>query len=109
VLYEAPHRILETLSDITEILGDRPVVVARELTKVHEEFLEGAASEVRNTLATRPAVKGEFTLLIGKAEAPSADETLLEAGIPRMEAMKTLARERGISKHEVYKRLNERE
>jgi len=117
VLYEAPHRILEALSDITEILGDRPVVVARELTKVHEEFLEGAASEVRNTLATRPAVKGEFTLLIGKAEAPSADETpletamerLLEAGIPRMEAMKTLARERGISKHEVYKRLNERE
>ena len=117
VFYEAPHRILETLDDIAEVLGDRSIVLARELTKVHEEFLEGAARQVRKTLASRPVLKGEFTLLIGKSEAPEVDdtplqtamETLIEAGVPRMQAMKTLARQRGMSKHEVYKRLNEHE
>jgi 16S rRNA (cytidine1402-2'-O)-methyltransferase len=117
VFYEAPHRILETLDDIAEVLGDRPIVLARELTKVHEEFLEGAALEVRKLLASRPVLNGEFTLLIGKSEAPEVDdtpleaamETLTKAGVPRMEAMKTLARQRGMSKHEVYKRLNEHE
>jgi 16S rRNA (cytidine1402-2'-O)-methyltransferase len=117
VFYEAPHRILETLDEIAEVLGDRPIVLARELTKVHEEFLEGAAREVRKALADRPVLKGEFTLLIGKSETPEVDETpleaaldkLVQAGVPRMQAMKTLARQRGMSKHEVYKRLNEHE
>jgi 16S rRNA (cytidine1402-2'-O)-methyltransferase len=117
VFYEAPHRILETLDEIAEVLGDRPIVLARELTKVHEEFLEGAAIEVRKLLASRPVLKGEFTLLIGKSETPEVDDTpleaamekLMQAGVPRMEAMKTLARQRGMSKHEVYKSLNEHE
>jgi 16S rRNA (cytidine1402-2'-O)-methyltransferase len=115
VFYEAPHRIVETLDDIAEILGARPIVLARELTKMHEEFLDGTAAEVREALAQRPSLKGEFTILIGKSEIRQIDETPLEAamealtraGVPRMEAMKTLARERGMSKHEVYKRLNE--
>lgn len=116
VFYEAPHRILEALDDVVEVLGPRRVTIARELTKIHEEFLVGEASQVRETLAKRPSIKGEITLMIGKGEAPAADTTpieeafdkLLESGMPRMDAMKTLARERGLSKREVYQKLNER-
>jgi 16S rRNA (cytidine1402-2'-O)-methyltransferase len=113
VFYEAPHRILETLEAIETTLGARPVVVARELTKIHEEFLRGTAAEVRAQLAARDSVKGEITLLIGKAEAPPPDDTPLEEavealireGVPRMDAIKQVARRRGLSKREVYKHV----
>jgi 16S rRNA (cytidine1402-2'-O)-methyltransferase len=116
VFYEAPHRIVETLNDIAEILGPRQVTLARELTKIYEEFLTGEASEVCKKLAERPAIKGEITLMIAKGEAPVADpvpieaafDKLLAAGVPRMEAMKTVARDRGLSKREVYQKLNQR-
>ena len=116
VFYEAPHRILEALEDIAEVLGPRRVTIARELTKIHEEFLTGEAAELRETLAKRPALKGEITLMIAKGDATAADaipieaafDKLLEAGVPRMEAMKTVARERGLSKREVYQKLNDR-
>jgi 16S rRNA (cytidine1402-2'-O)-methyltransferase len=86
------------------------------LTKIHEEFLIGEPYELREILAKRPSIKGEITLMIGKAEVRAVDATpietafdkLLEAGVPRMEAMKTVARERGLSKREVYQKLNER-
>ena len=115
VFYEAPHRILETLEAIEETLGPRPVVIARELTKIHEEFLRGTAAEVRAQLAGRDAVKGEITLLIGRAAAPPPDDTPLEdavealmnAGAARMDAIKQVARRRGLSKREVYDRLLE--
>ena len=115
VFYEAPHRILEALEDIGKILGERPVVLARELTKIHEEFLHGTAAEIRDELEKRPSVKGEITLIIGKAETGEVDdsplaeavEKLVESGVSRMEALKTVARRRGLSKREVYKRLNE--
>src|SRR5579871_3956568 len=69
VFYEAPHRIVETLTDVVEVLGEsRHVVIAREVTKLHEEFLRGRAGEVLANLKAREAVKGEITLLIGKAE-----------------------------------------
>src|SRR5229473_2356544 len=69
VFYEAPHRIIEALSDVCEVLGnDRHVVIAREVTKLHEEFLRGRASEMLEILKSRDGVKGEITLLIGKAE-----------------------------------------
>jgi 16S rRNA (cytidine1402-2'-O)-methyltransferase len=118
VFYEAPHRIVEALTDIAEVLGARPVTLGRELTKIHEEFLIGEASYLLQALAERPALKGEITLMIGKGDpAPAADlmpieaafDQLLEAGVPRMEAMKTVARERGMSKREVYQKINERE
>src|ERR1700674_3618467 len=65
VFYEAPHRLLETLSDVSEILGeDRHVVVAREVTKIHEEFLRGRAREILGQFKARGDVKGEITLLI---------------------------------------------
>src|SRR5215470_18115493 len=69
VFYEVPHRIVESLEDAVQVLGgSRQVVVSREVTKIHEEFLRGRASEVLETLKSREAVKGEITLLIGKAE-----------------------------------------
>ena len=113
VFYEAPHRILETLEDVEKVLGPRHVVVARELTKVHEEFLRGPAGEVRATLASRPSVKGEITLLIGKAQEPPSDPMSIEesveacerAGMSRMDAIKEVARKRGLSKREVYRRM----
>ena len=77
IFYEAPHRIVDTLAAVEQALGDRPVVVARELTKIHEEFLRGTAAEVRATLAARESVKGEITLLIGKGTAVAVDDTPL--------------------------------
>src|SRR5579864_3499924 len=75
VFYEAPHRIKEALQDVVAVLGERRfIVVAREVTKVHEEFLRGSAGEVLQELEARGEVKGEITLLIGKAE-PAAAET----------------------------------
>jgi 16S rRNA (cytidine1402-2'-O)-methyltransferase len=113
VFYEAPHRLLATLDDVAATLGARPVVVARELTKIHEEFLRGTAAEIRVTLAARGSVRGEITLLIGKAEAPEPDPAPLadavadamREGLSRMDAIKQVARRRGLSKREVYNRL----
>jgi 16S rRNA (cytidine1402-2'-O)-methyltransferase len=113
VFYEAPHRIVESLEAVEQALGPRPVVVARELTKIHEEFLRGSAAEVRTTLEARDAVKGEITLLIGRATAPAPDDTplgeavqaLVLAGTTRMDAIKQVARRRGLSKRDVYDQL----
>jgi len=115
IFYEAPHRILDTLADLAGVYGDRPVVVARELTKLHEEFLRGTAEEVRIQLAGRPSVKGEITLIVGKGRttalpANSVEDAVRELeqkGVPRMDAIKQVARERGLSKREVYKQLTQ--
>jgi 16S rRNA (cytidine1402-2'-O)-methyltransferase len=117
VFYEAPHRLLETLADVVEVLGnDRHVVVAREVTKLHEEFLRGRAREVLDQLKSRGEVKGEITLLIAKAEegaAASAAETVSLAQRVReimvaekadeKAALKKVAKERGIGKSEAYR------
>jgi 16S rRNA (cytidine1402-2'-O)-methyltransferase len=113
IFYEAPHRLLETLADIERILGPRPVVVAREMTKIHEEFLRGTAGEILDQVKHRDSIRGEITLLIGKSNRPVASnvpiekalESQLGNGLSRMEAMKAIARERGISKREVYKQV----
>lgn len=114
--YEAPHRILETLADVEAVMPSRPLVLARELTKVHEEFLRGTARELREELRRRGAVRGEITLLIGKGEpgppreSPPEDldaelEALQQQGLSRMEALKHLARRLGVGKRELYRRL----
>src|ERR1700728_1871312 len=73
VFYEAPHRIIEALTDVDEILGSaRQVVIAREVTKLHEEFLRGRAGGILEALKARDAVRGEITLLIGKTEEGEA-------------------------------------
>jgi 16S rRNA (cytidine1402-2'-O)-methyltransferase len=120
VFYEAPHRIVEALSDVVEILGaGRQIVIAREVTKLHEEFLRGSASQLLETLKARDAVKGEITLLIGKAEEnethgatdafvrPSIrqrmEQVMSEEKIDEKAALKKVAKERGISKSEAYR------
>jgi 16S rRNA (cytidine1402-2'-O)-methyltransferase len=111
IFYEAPHRILDALLDIQTAMGARPVVIARELTKIHEEYLRGTAAELHAQLASRNAIRGEFTILIGKSTKPEPDSTPLEdavetcirSGLSRMDAMKLVARQRGLSKREVYR------
>ena len=111
VFYEAPHRILDALADVEQTLGPRPVVVARELTKIHEEFVRGSAAEVRASFAARDSIKGEITLLIGRPAEPPPDSTPLDEavaacmreGLSRMDAMKAVARRRGLSKRDVYR------
>ncbi len=114
VFYEAPHRLVEMLEDARDTLGDRPVVVAREVTKVHEEFLRGSISEVLERLKKKP-VKGEITVILGKPEGPVRPSTparllgadlkrvMTERGVDLHAALKTVARERGISKSEAYR------
>jgi 16S rRNA (cytidine1402-2'-O)-methyltransferase len=117
VFYEAPHRLLETLTDVVEVLGeDRHVVVAREVTKIHEEFLRGRAESVLKQLNSRGSVKGEITLLIAKAEdggvQPAAEvlrlsqrvrDIMAEEKADEKTALKKVAKERGIGKSEAYR------
>jgi 16S rRNA (cytidine1402-2'-O)-methyltransferase len=118
IFYEAPHRIVETLQDIAELLGPlRQVVVAREVTKLHEEFLRGHAEDVLATLQKRGDVKGEITLLIGKADgaetAPATPKNigqrvreLMKAdALDEKAALKQAAKEFGVSKSEAYREL----
>ena len=116
IFYEAPHRVVETLADATEILGPRPAVIAREVTKIHEEFLRGPLAELLES-ARKRAPRGEITLLIGPGD-PQAQQVELsvslkerveqleaEGGIDRKAALKQAARERGLAKREAYKQL----
>jgi 16S rRNA (cytidine1402-2'-O)-methyltransferase len=112
IFYESPHRILEALEDMDTVLGRSPVVLARELTKVHEEFLRGTAAEILSELRSRPSVKGEMTLLVAPSQAapaagdPIAEVARLEAGgMDRMEAIKTVARQFGLGKRDLYSKL----
>jgi len=118
VLYEAPHRLVDTLADALARLGRRPTVIARELTKIHEEFLRGDLAELLVRVQQRPP-RGEITLLIGAAapgqavrsDLPSAtlqervEQLMREKNIDRKAALKTAARERGLNKREAYKQL----
>ncbi len=118
IFYEAPHRILESLEDVIAVLGpDRHIVVAREVTKIYEEFLRGTAAEVLSELKQRSDIRGEITLLIGKAEEHGAsivehktirqrmEELMRAERLDEKEAMKRLAKEMGVSKSEVYREL----
>jgi len=64
VVYESPHRLLQSLEDAREELGDRPAALARELTKLHEEVLRGSLSEILEALRARPSIKGEVALVV---------------------------------------------
>jgi 16S rRNA (cytidine1402-2'-O)-methyltransferase len=119
VFYEAPHRVVETLEDIVEVLGsERHVVVAREVTKIHEEFLRGGAAGILEALKSRGDVKGEITLLIAKAEDVAQSLTparisvrqrlqqiMSEENIDEKAALKKVAKEMGVSKSEAYREL----
>ena len=118
IFYEAPHRIIEALKDVLQLLGpERHVVVAREVTKLHEEFLRGTAEDVLATLNRRVEVKGEITLLIGKGEdtehpkpngknvGERVHELMRIESLDEKTALKQAAKEFGISKSEAYRGL----
>ena len=83
VLYEAPHRLEATLADIRDLLGDRQVVVARELTKIYEEFIHGTVSDVLGTVA-EGKVRGEVVILVAPGAAPAGEDESLESVVRRL-------------------------
>jgi 16S rRNA (cytidine1402-2'-O)-methyltransferase len=117
VFYEAPHRIVDTLADLETVFGGaQQVIIARELTKLHEEFLRGTVSELQGVLAGRASVRGEMVLLFNLVAADGAATqrpgiaaavaALMKAdGLNEMDALKRVARERGIGKSEAYREL----
>ncbi len=119
VLYETPHRIFEALADVVEVFGPaQRVVVARELTKLHEEFVRGTAGELLADFRARDVVRGEMVLLLegstpakGDADdSPAAQLTLSEEiaaavreGLSEKDALKRVAKARGLGKSEAYR------
>lgn len=113
IFYEAPHRIFDTLSDMDDILGaethKRKVVLAKEITKMHEEVLRGTTSEILNSLEDK-AIAGEYVIIVEgrKKESVSIDEAmeevklLMKKGKGRKEAVKIVAEQYGLSKKELY-------
>jgi 16S rRNA (cytidine1402-2'-O)-methyltransferase len=120
ILYEAPHRVAECVSDAMEILGDRPSCLAREVTKLHEEFLRGRLSAIAASLKERPA-RGEITLIIGPADPADSrahvdsaqslservEELMRQAKLDRKDALKLAAKERGLTRRAAYDRMIE--
>jgi len=121
-IYEAPHRLLDTLEDALEILGNRPAVIAREVTKAYEEFVRGHLEDLVAT-ARKKAPRGEITLLIGPPDGHAShaalesassttaplsrrvEEIMKERNVDRKAALKQAARERGLTRREAYKQL----
>lgn len=120
IVYETPHRIVDALADVVAVFGpEKRVTLARELTKLHEEFLRGTASELLTELRSRPSVRGEMVLLLAgesaggtsEAEATIGQPTLAEEvaalmigeKISEMDALKRVAKSRGIGKSEAYR------
>lgn len=119
-LYEAPHRLLDTLEDALELLGNRPAVIAREVTKMYEEFLRGHLEQLLADVRKKEP-RGEITLLIGPADgeavhnvaaataalplARRVEEVMKERNVDGKAALKAVARERGLTRREAYKQL----
>ena len=115
ISYEAPHRIVETLADVVAVFGAaQRVVVARELTKLHEEFLRGTAAEVLASLTSRDVVRGEMVLLLdghvpeqtGNGAQGTVSEEVSAAmreGLSEKDALKRVAKARGLGKSEAYR------
>jgi 16S rRNA (cytidine1402-2'-O)-methyltransferase len=115
IVYESPERVVESLDDAISILGDVEVTVAREMTKMHEEFIHGAAGEVVETLRKRERVRGEITIVFGAPVAQKAEvspgeiaaefQRLRDSGMRRNDAVKLVSEKFGIRRNEVYKLL----
>jgi 16S rRNA (cytidine1402-2'-O)-methyltransferase len=119
IVYEAPHRIAEAMGDVVELLGaERPVVLARELTKMHEEFIRGTAAQVLQRVRQNEP-RGEMTLLIGRGAGQQAqaevkdigqrlEEIMREQNLDEKAGLKVVAKERGLSKSEAYREVQRR-
>lgn len=111
VFYEAPHRLIETLTDMEEVFGNRDVAVIKELTKMHEEVLRGSLKEVQ-ALLMQKTIAGEYIIVVDgrKTEPASTQEavgevkSLIKKGRGRKEAVRTVAGQYGLSKKELYLR-----
>ena len=120
IVYETPHRVIDALADVIVVFGpEQRIVLARELTKLHEEFLRGTASEVLAELRSRPSVRGEMVLLFAGNAAGETADAQTSAGQPtlaeevaalmigeklsEMDALKRVAKSRGIGKSEAYR------
>lgn len=120
VFYEAPHRLLNTLRDINEVMGNRMVALARELTKVHEEVIRGSVREILDGFKGKEP-RGEYVIIVeGRPYNEIIEEQegnwreisihdhyamYLEMGYGRMDAMKKVASDRGLSKRDVYDKI----
>lgn len=114
IFYEAPHRIMKTLDLMLDVLGDRNISISREITKKFESIYRGKISEVKNIIPE----KGEFVIIIEGSSDNNIDESLsivdavnlyIKAGLPVMDSIKRVAKERGIPKGEVYKEYHKGE
>ncbi|MFK5954635.1 MAG: 16S rRNA (cytidine(1402)-2'-O)-methyltransferase [Desulfobacterium sp.] len=117
IFYESPRRIIVLLEELISILGDRPAMVAREITKIHEEFLRGSLSQILGILQSRPSVKGECVIFVAWEEptpvaAPLADEmdrillaALASSDEPPSRIAKQLSRKLNCPRKEIYQRL----
>ena len=122
ILYEAPHRLLKTLKELFEYMGDRNIAIVREITKLHEEVLKGRLAEIISDYESeKVAIRGEYVLVIeGKSLLEKKEERqksfeeisirehyekYIAEGMDKKEAMKAVAKDRGIQKREVYKEL----
>lgn len=116
ILYEAPHKLKDTLKDLASALENRMITIARELTKIHEEFVRGTANEL---LQVFDNPKGEFVLIIEKTDKTQDEEKLilqeltleqhyqyyLKKGFSKNEIIKRIAKDRNVSKNEIYKKF----
>lgn len=122
ILYEAPHRLLKTLKELFEYMGDRNIAIGREITKLHEEVLRGKLSDIiADYESEKIAIRGEYVLVIeGKSLLEKREERqksfeeisirehyekYIAEGMDKKEAMKAVAKDRGIQKRDVYKEL----
>ncbi len=120
IFYEAPTRVTDSVEEIIQVLGpERPVVIAREVTKLHEEFIRGTATEVLGQLKSREEVKGEITLLIGRAPEHQRGDSVFNAhtvrtrvrelmkaeNLDERDALKRVAKEMGVSKSDAYREM----
>lgn len=113
ILYEAPHKLKNTLNDLKDILKDRQVVIAREITKIHEEYIRGTVDEIFKIVDN---LKGEMILIIDKNENIIKEEDNLNnlsleqhyefyrnQGLEKKEIIKKIAKDRNVNKNEIYK------
>jgi 16S rRNA (cytidine1402-2'-O)-methyltransferase len=113
VFYESPVRVVASLTDMAEVLGDREAFLCREATKLHEEYTRGSLAELRESLAGRSSVKGELVIIVsGASESPHPSEPvevlfsrLVAEGLTRREAVKETARLLGLPAREVYRQV----
>ena len=114
IIYEAPHKLKTTLLDLKNFIGNRKIVLARELTKIHEEFIRG---EIDDIISSVDELKGEMVILIEKAEVNDNDfdynditleehyKIYEEQGLDKKEIIKKIAKDRKVNKNEIYKKF----